>query len=217
MRSDFRRRGIGKLLWESRVAYVGDRNLSIAAASSRITPNRKAGFLHLSYEISAYGGVAARDKLTPTSDSEFEVLRYTDALFDDVLDYDTTIQTVEREAFLQQWLDTDVTTTFLARCDGHVIGYGCIQPMEGGGYHVGPLFADRPHVGRVLFNKLALAVPEDAELGVEIASSQNLSQSLVAEHSFKHRSDSRRMYNRAVLDIPLDKVFFLTTCTISLV
>lgn len=216
MRSDFRRRGIGKLLWEWRVAYVGDRNLGIAAASSRIKPNQKAGFLHLSYEISAYTGVPVRNKLEPITDSQFELVKYEDSLFDDVMDYDSEVHTIEREAFLQQWIDCDITTTLVAKCEDKVIGYGCIQPKEGHGYHIGPIFADRPVVAKVLFNNLALSVPEDVEIGVELAGHHKVCQEIVEQHGFKHMNDSRRMFNRWVVDIPVQKVFFITTCAISL-
>ena len=217
MRSDFRRRGIGNLLWEWRVAYVGERNLSIAAAQGRIEPNKRAGFVHMSYVLSNYQGVPDRSKLVPTSDREFQIVAYDDTMFTDLLEYDTGIHCAAREAFLRQWVSQENTTTLVARCDGKITGYGCVQPIEGNGYQIGPIFADREHMASVLFNNLALNVPDGLDIGIGIATAQPLCNDIVAKHGFQHKNDFQRMYTKGIVDIPLEKVYFITTCAISLV
>ncbi len=210
--------GVGRLLWEARLCYIGNRNLSIAAVQARVEFNKKQGFTYLSYQIRVYCGVPDKAKLVPVSHESCHLVEYMMDNYPELSAYDNTIHTKPRETFIKQWVNPDTTRTLLAKNpQGEMIGYGCSQPNFQGSYHIGPIYADDPQVALVLFNNLASKIPEGAEVGVDVLQDSTTFNQLMKTHHFTYVLDLVRMYNKCAIELPLDKVHCISTCGISLI
>ena len=132
---------------------------------------------------------------------------------------DSKMHVIPRIAFFRQWIYISVTTTFAAynRSSGDIMGFGCIQPIEGGHYQIGPVFADTAEMGNQLMTKFVLNVPEGKKVGIDIPLDHPASVEFAKEHDMVEVLELYRMYTGKVLEFEMDKIFAFTTMGIALV
>ncbi len=199
---------------------ISDRNLAINAVAARIEPNKKRGFTFLSFEMEAYNGVPDRSKITKTTSNAIEIIRNPQEqpqLMEDVIRYDTSVHQFQREEFVKQWCNPETTICLVAKKEGKVVGYGCIQPMMNNtAWHLGPVLADNPESGEILLNNLATNIPEGQLVALDIPLTNDISCQFVKKHAFVCDLKLTRMMNKAPYDIPVEKVFAITTLGVSL-
>ena len=218
VRKDWRRRGVGKLLFDKHLKHIGDRNFGIDAVEDRVEHDKKDGFIHMSFPVSAYMGIPDRANLATLDDEHAgSLVKFNPDLFEQLFVYDTKMHTIPRREFLKCWIKEDITTTYCAVAEGGIEGYGCVQPIEGGSYMIGPVFADTPELAGGLFTKLMLSVPEGKQVAFDIPSENPLSQAIVKRHKMVFELKLYRMYTKEVLKFDLEKVYAFTTMGIALV
>ena len=223
VRPDWRKRGVGKALWDVRMTYLGQRNFGIDAVEARVKYDSENGFKHVSFAIAAYLGPLDGAKLSTVASLDgglvLRKLANAPGEVDKLLAYDTKMHVVPRRACMQQWITPATTTTYMVNNSSNddVMGYGCIQPMEGGHYHVGPVFADTPAIGEHLLGKLFECVPPGKKVGFDIPVANNTARKLAAEHGLVEELKLYRMYTHRVPQFEMEKVFAFTTMGIALV
>ena len=203
-------------LWRERLAYLGDRNIGIDAVEARVEFDRKNGFKVDSFTVSAFLGTPKRELLIPHDSDDVTIATLdceNEADVQRLLEYDTAKHTIRREGCFRQWIDPKVTTTLVARdVSGNVIGYGCLQPIEGGHVMIGPVFAERSEVGRELLVRLCLAAPSEKCVGFDVPQENIVSMQFAREHAMTEELRLVRMYTKeVVLGIDVRKVFAFTT------
>ncbi len=81
--------------------------------------------------------------------TEVTIVDYGPTMFDDIYEYDKTIQPIERKHFVKTHIDNSVQTK-VAMKNGKIVGYGCVRPNFKG-FMLMPLYADDELVaGRIL-------------------------------------------------------------------
>ena len=220
----WRKRGVGKALWDVRMKYLGDRNFGIDAVEARVEYDRLNGFEHTDFTVQAFLGPVNRSKLEreASSDEAFSVkhLQHSrDEELQSLLVYDTKMHVIPRVDCMKHWINPLFTNIFIARstATNDVIGYGCIQPMEGGHYHLGPVFADSPEVGKRLMTTLFSNVPDGKLVGMDAPVGNQVSMDFAKNFGWSPELTLRRMYTKKVVKLDLDKVFTFTTMGIALV
>ena len=195
------------------------RNLAINAVAARIEPNKRRGFTYLTFDMEAYTGVPDQSKLTKLTMDEVEIIHQPQAQpeqLEKLISYDTSVHLFERKNFVKQWVNPSVTTCVAARRNGRIVGYGCVQPMKGGGHHMGPVLAEQGDIAEVLLNHLTKSIPDGQMLALDIPVTNSISRQFVTDHGFECDLKLTRMMNKYTFDIPTDKVFATTTLGVSL-
>ena len=193
--------------------------MAINAVATRIEPNKRRGFQCLTFDMKAYSGIPDRSQLMKLSLNEVQIIQQPELesqCMEDLISYDASVHLFERRNFIKQWVNPDVTTCVVAKKNEKIVGYGCVQPMKGGGYHLGPVLADEEEIGKVLLNHLAKSVPDDGNLALDIPVTNAVSCKFVADHGFDCDLKLTRMMNKFTFDIPVSKVFAVTTLGVSL-
>jgi hypothetical protein len=74
-------------------------------------------------------------------------------LDDELVAYDAEVFPVRRNAFISSWRKEPCNMRRAMKREGQVLGFGVMRPCPGG-FRIGPLFADAPHVAWTIFASL---------------------------------------------------------------
>jgi hypothetical protein len=127
---------------------------------------------------------------------------------DAIIGYDRRFFPSNRERFLRAWIAPPRRTRAYID-DGEIRGYGTVRACREG-HKIGPLFADDPSVAEALLSELVapwpgepifLDVPEPNAAAVDLAERRRL----------KPMFETARMYRGPAPDLPLERIFGITT------
>lgn len=124
-------------------------------------------------------------------------------------DYDGTLFFAKRAEFLAQWLNQPESTALAAIQDGKLTGYGVIRRCRVG-YKIGPLFAENAAAAEKLFTHLA-ACASGEEVFLDVPEVNPAAMALAAKYAMTKVFETARMYNGQAPDLPLHKIFGVTT------
>jgi hypothetical protein len=114
-----------------------------------------------------------------------------------------------RSKFIINWINQDQSRTLGFLSGNDLQGYGVIRPCMVG-FKIGPLFAENEQIAQALFKGLTkdivgktvfLDVPEQNLAAVELA----------VKNDMKRIFTTARMYNKTIPNLPIDKIFGITT------
>ncbi|WP_321793166.1 GNAT family N-acetyltransferase [Caballeronia sp. J97] len=204
---EWRGKGFGMRLWNEAMAYLGARNIGLDGVLAQQPNYRKSGFV-LAYRNVRYEGVAS------AGGDSVDGVTVTDAInvpFDRLLDYDSRIFACERAAFLRAWLSQPRPhARALAALDGDAVRGLAVIRRCGTGHKIGPLFADDLATARALYRALVSVLPGETVF-LDVPESNAAALALAVEHDMQSVFETARMYTRAAPDVPLAKVFGVTT------
>lgn len=203
VKPEFRDMGIGLALQKFVDNKCRGLNLGIDGVESMQEKYEHDGFKFAHYNIRYRGTVNAKPSnlCVPIRKKDFQ----------EIVLFDTRFFPAIRTKFLKSWLfQNDATALMLREAKtAQVLGYGVIRKCVQG-HKLGPLFANDKHTATLLFESLTstvhgeqvfLDVPQPNRAAVELAE-RNLMQPV-----FK----TVRMYTKFAPDLPLDKIFGITT------
>ncbi|SAK57116.1 N-acetyltransferase GCN5 [Caballeronia calidae] len=204
---EWRGKGFGMRLWNSGMTYLDGRNIGLDGVLAQQPNYRKSGFV-LAYRNVRYEGVASADE------DVVDGVTIADAAsvpFERLLDYDTRMFACDRAAFLRAWLSLPPEhARALAALDGDALRGLAVIRRCGTGHKIGPLFADDLHAARALYRALVSVLPGEPVF-LDVPESNPAAVALAVEHDMKSVFETARMYTRAAPDVPLVKVFGVTT------
>jgi GNAT superfamily N-acetyltransferase len=202
IKPEYRGKGIGKQLQEYALDLCKDKNLALDGVVGMQQKYTDYG-LQFAYNSTRYEGKADGEQ------SKY-CKKITEADFKDVAAYDKACFGFERTSFLECWLHMQDHTSMLIRnSKGEVNGYGVIRKCHKG-FKIGPLFCESEGEAELLYGSLTstvkgetiyLDVPEANEAGVQFAQI----------HSMLPVFSTVRMYSKAAPDLPINKIFGVTT------
>ena len=213
-----RQQGIGKMLWDARLRYLGDVNIGIDAVESRIEPNKVKGFIHATFEMATFIGPVKKELIYTDTNPSANVSKYdpeTDLTA--LIQYDAKHHQVERAVFLKHFLRPMVTSTFVARRGAEIVGYGSIQPVEMDMYHIGPVFAEEDQIGCSLINHLLSLVPHDKQVTWDAPLENKTAMDIIEKHNLRLDLKCLRMYNKAPVKLDLQRIYCITTLGVSVI
>jgi hypothetical protein len=79
------------------------------------------------------------------------------------------------------------------------------------GFKIGPLFADNPAIAKALFLALKSSVPEGAPIFFDPPEVNRAAIELAKENEMKIVFETARMYTSAFPQLPLERIFGVTT------
>ena len=127
----------------------------------------------------------------------------------ELCNYDGSLFFAQRPEFLAQWLNQPESTAFAALQDRKLAGYGVIRRCRVG-YKIGPLFADNAAAAEKLFTQLAACACGE-EFFLDVPEVNPAAMALAAKYNLTKVFETARMYNGPAPDLPLHKIFGVTT------
>lgn len=201
---EFRRQGIGSQMWQQALAAAGQRVVGLDGVVAEQENYRRSGFA-LAHANIRYGGIV--DVVEPPGTELVEVAPIHMPM---LIDYDSRFTPARREAFLGEWLRPGRTrrSVVLLR-DGAIAGYGTLRACRQG-YRIGPLFSESETAADLIFRKLATTVKGE-EIFLDIPEPNASARALCERYNMKPVFETARMYRGAAPDLPLARIYGVTT------
>ena len=202
VRPAFRGRGFGKAIWDAGIASAGRRTIGLDGVVAQQDNYKQSGFV-LAHRSARWGGtldgeVARSSFVRPIEESDFAA----------VLANDAAIFPARRDAFLKTWLGSNARRTEGFFEDGVLRGYGTVRRCVEGA-KIGPLFADSPAVAEALIAKLGAAAP--GNVFIDIPEPNAAAIAMAKRLALTPAFETARMYRGKAPDLPLDRIFGITT------
>ena len=198
----WRGRGVGRSLWSAAMRRRAGGVVGLDGVVEQQAAYARSGFV-LAHRSIRFGGV-------PTGGGHpgVEVLGPDDLPAVELLDMASF--GAPRRAFLDRWLRIPGGCAAGVREGDRLVGYGVIRPCRDG-MKVGPLFAADHDMAAAILGRLVshagpgatvfIDVPEPNEAGIALARAQSLAPVF----------ETARMYRGGRLDLPLGRIFGVTT------
>jgi len=202
----FRGQGYGRQLWNAAIDYLQGCTIGLDGVVEQQPNYKKSGFT-LAYRNIRYQGFGsgATNHVTHPSVLELPALP-----FDEVKRYDRQFFPVERDAFLSRWINQPQASALGIVENGRLCAYGVLRPCREG-YKIGPLCADDEVLADALFNALCAKAPQGAAVFLDIPEPNSAALALVARYNMQKVFETARMYAGPAPDLPLEKIFGVTT------
>jgi len=200
----FRGKGLGLRIWRHGIAYLGARNIGLDGVVERQADYKKSGF-QLAYRNIRYQRVAPN--VTTKTDNMLRDLR--ELPFEKLAAYDRTLFPSTREPFLRAWLEQKDAVALAKVVDGRIHGYGVLRRCREG-RKIGPLFADDAQIAEELFTALAAHCPGET-IVLDVPEPNAEAVALAESHGMTSVFETARMYTRRTPDIPLARLFGVTS------
>lgn len=204
---DHRSNGLGRELWYKR------RDLLLSRLDDGATIGMD-GVVDMQ-PFYAKGGfeIAYRDERHEKLGRHFELDRNITPIqptdIEAILAYDHQCFGFPRPQFLQPWLRVPQTRAFKYTAEGDIRGYVVLRKAHTG-YKIGPLFADNAAVAQALYEACLDAVAgEPVYLDIPMANPDAVA--LTQKYQTKYVFECARMYHGKAPEIPLGKVFGITS------
>ncbi|MFW9997907.1 MAG: GNAT family N-acetyltransferase [Candidatus Odinarchaeota archaeon] len=204
VKPEYRNMGYGIQIWNAALKYLEGRNIGLDGVVTQQSNYKKSGF-KLAYRNIRYEGIADH-RVFPASD----IVNLSELPFDTIDSYDAPFFPENRSKFINTWISKDNCHSLGIMQNGKFSGYGVIRLCRVG-YKIGPLFADNPELAEFLF----MALKSKAETGKPIfldVPEVNQSAVVLAERcNMKISFETARMYKKEVPDMPLNRIFGVTS------
>ncbi|MGV8135807.1 MAG: GNAT family N-acetyltransferase [Mangrovibacterium sp.] len=207
VKPEFRLKGIGRKLWFLRRDTLRSRlNKGASIGMDGVVPMqpfyRKGGF-----------EIAFRDerheRLGETFQVDVSISPVNDPDMEAIMAYDLECFGFIRPGFLKRWLDLPASRAFKYTDRGQLRGFVMIRKAVRG-YRVGPLFADNATVAEELYKACLNSVPGEF-VCIDVPVTNEGAVSLVKRYNGSYVFECARMYYGKAPEIPVHKIFGLTT------
>ncbi len=200
-RPDLRGEGHGLALWEDTFRTL-DGPVGLDAVVEQQATYARDGFKR-AYANFRFGGTA------PEAAPDPRVVDITPAHLPAIETLDRACFGFPRPAFLKAWLAPPQGRACVFVQDGAVKGYGVIRRCRTG-WKIGPLFADDATVAGALFSTLARTAAGD-QVFLDIPDPNPAARALAEGAGLAPVFETGRMYRGTGPDLPLDRIFGITT------
>jgi hypothetical protein len=207
VKPEYRAKGVGRKLWYQRRDHLLQRLNSGASIGMDGVVDmqpfyRKGGFeLHFRDE--------RHEKIGQAYDVDAKISAINNEDFESILAYDKQCFGFSRPQFLKPWLNLPEGKTFKYVKDGALKGYAVLRKVMNG-YKICPLFADSPEIAEALYKSCLNAVPGQP-VYLDIPMVNKAAVQLTKAFGTKYVFECARMYYGQVPDIPINKIFGVTS------
>lgn len=204
VRPEYRGNGYGIQLWAAAMKYVEGRVLGLDGVPDQQDNYRKSGF-DLAYRNIRFEGSGLGDDVLPVS------LRLLAGNPNQELKaYDRLLFGVEREAFLEEWLQQPGAVGLASGPEENLSGYGVIRPCHTG-FKIGPLFADDAVKAETLLDALLGQAPAGAPVYFDTPEVNAAAVAMAEARGMTRVFETARMYRGEAPAIPLERLFGVTS------
>lgn len=204
VKEEHRGKGFGWRIWQRAMESLAGRIVGLDGVVAQQDNYRKTGF-SLGYNNIRFEGVGGG---LPSEDRDIVSLQ--SLPFDAVAAYDAPFFPDDRKRFLQRWI-TQPGSVALGLCEhGTLRGYGVARPCVNG-WKIGPLFADEPKGADKLMHALRARTPHGAPIFLDVPEVNEAALDLARRLKMTKTFETARMYRGRPPEIPLDRLYGVTT------
>lgn len=200
----YRGEGYGIQIWNTGIEYLDGRIIGLDGVIAQQHNYKKSGFV-LAYRNIRYQGTGGGQHRDNTG-----IVPMSEVAFEDICRYDRPFFHDDRRQFLKCWINQPQGVALGILQNGKLSGYGVLR-ICGVGYKIGPLFADNTEVAERLFAALKSKVPEGGPFFLDIPEVNPAAVDLVNRHGMKVVFETARMYKGKRPELPIDRLFGVTT------
>ncbi len=203
VKPEYRGRGFGIKIWERALDYLGDRNIGLDGVIARQKDYEKYGFKF------AYRNLRFAGSFTcPTRSKNLVDLKNLET--SKIAEYDVQMFPTRRDNFISRWVKQKGSKALGHLANGKLVGYGVLRPCRIG-FKVGPLFADSREIAQELLSGLASHAGKD-RIFIDVPEPNKQALDLVKGNMMMEKIfETARMYNKSIPDLPLDRIYGVTT------
>jgi ribosomal protein S18 acetylase RimI-like enzyme len=204
VKPEYRGQGYGIQIWHAGLEYLEGRNIGLDGVVAQQHNYRRFGF-RLAYRNIRYQGMGGGD--VPGT---FETAPLALLPFETLEAYDRPFFPENRSRFLKAWINQPKCHALGIMHRGRLSGYGVIRACRSG-FKIGPLFADNPALAESLFVSLKSRVNPAEPVYLDTPEINQAAVALADSHGMKVVFETARMYTGSTPDIPLDRLFGVTS------
>ncbi len=204
VKPEYRGRGYGIQIWNAGLVYLRGRTIGLDGVLAQQNNYKKSGFTP-AYQNIRFQGTGGGD-----FPADSGIVRLSTIPFDEVCDYDKPFFPGDRVHFLKCWIDQPQNTAIGILQNRKLAGYGILRVCRSG-YKVGPLFADSPEFAEQIFMALKAQVPEDAPIFLDTPAVNSAAVDLAKRHDMTVTFETARMYVGKSPELPINRLFGVTT------
>ncbi len=207
MKPEYRGQGIGRRLWHKRRDTLLSRlkegaSIGMDGVLAMQPFYQKGGF-----------EIAFRDERYERKGEAFDIDQHISPITDNdltqVLAYDEQCYGFPRPQFMKPWLNMPESKAYKYIKDDLLKGFVMVRRLHSG-YKVGPLFADNEQVAEALY-QAALNTVVGETIYMDIPVVNEAAVQLVKKYDAAYASECARMYYGQATDLPIDKIFGITS------
>jgi GNAT superfamily N-acetyltransferase len=204
VRPEYRGQGYGLQIWKAGLAYLEGCNVGLDGVVAQQDNYKKSGFKP-TYRSIRYQGTGGG---SPPEDPG--IVQLTTLPFELIDSYDRSFFPSSRSRFLKSWINQPDSCALGISQQGKLAGYGLIRRCRSG-YKIGPLFSDSPQLAESLFLSLRSWVRPTEPIFLDTPEGNRNAVALAERHHMKATFETARMYTGTIPEIPLDRVFSVTS------
>ncbi|MBY4675338.1 GNAT family N-acetyltransferase [Marinobacterium arenosum] len=204
VKPEYRGQGYGIQIWNAGLRYLEGQNIGLDGIVAQQDNYKKSGF-RLAYRNIRYEGVGGG-----VSPEDMGIVKLSILPFETVDAYDQPFFPATRSSFTRCWINQPECHSLGIMEHGKLAGYGVIRKCRNG-YKIGPLFADNPKLAESLFRALKAKATSSDAIFLDTPEVNTAAVSLAEKYEMRCSFETARMYTGAFPDIPLDRVFGVTS------
>jgi GNAT superfamily N-acetyltransferase len=208
VKPEYRGKGYGIQIWNAGLKYLEGRTIGLDGVVAQQDNYKNSGF-KLAYRNIRYEGIG--DCPPPGSDSE--IVKLSTLPFETIDSYDRLFFPENRSTFIKSWINQPECHSLGIMQNGKLSGYGVIR-MCRVGYKIGPLFADNPEMAESLFLALKSKIKSTEPVFLDTPEINQSAVALAERYNMKVSFETARMYSGQVPDIPINRIFGVTSLEI---
>jgi GNAT superfamily N-acetyltransferase len=204
VKPEYRGQGYGLQIWKAGLAYLAGCTIGLDGVASQQENYKKSGF------ALAYGNIRQQGTGSGDFQAQAGIVSLSTLSFDQICSYDKPFFPGPRAQFLECWINQPESTALGLVANGSLAGYGVVRACRSG-YKIGPLFADTPEFAERLFVALKGYVPAGTPIFLDTPAVNQAALALAKRHNMAPVFETARMYAGASPDLPLNRLFGVTT------
>jgi ribosomal protein S18 acetylase RimI-like enzyme len=202
----YRGKGYGYQLWQDAMKYLSTQNIGLDGVLAQQENYKQSGFV-LAYRNIRYEGKGEGADVRSLGKN---IQMLSELPFEQFLSYDRQIFPANRPVFLKQWIEQPESLAIGYVENNTLYGYGMVRKCQTG-YKVGPLFADSPTIATTLFETMRQFVGNGVPIFLDVPEVNKEAMALAERYGMKPMFETARMYTKQAPDVPMSKVFGVTT------
>ena len=205
VKPEFREKGYGIQLWNVAINYLKKVECTGLDGVVEQQKNYLKSRFELAYKNIRFEGLSNGEKskskklIVPSKIHIKTILRYDNKFFP-----------AERNEFLKCWIRQPDSFSYGWIENDKMKGYGVIRKCKEG-YKIGPLFSDNYKIAEEIFVKLISSINKDTHFYLDIPEVNEDALKLVRKYKMKRVFETARMYSGKAPDLPVNKIFGVTT------
>ena len=200
----YRGKGYGIQIWNAGLKYLQDRNIGLDGVVAQQDNYKKHGF-KLAYRNIRYQGIGGGNPYNNPEITELCTLP-----FGTIDSYDRPFFPANRSQFIKSWIIQPECHALGIMQNGALSGYGVMRTCRSG-YKIGPLFANSPALAESLFLALKSRVKPSEPVFLDTPEVNQSAVALAERYNMKVSFETARMYTGKAPDMPLDRLFGVTS------